>query len=529
MSREKKSQVDDMTLLRKILDNSLNPTLKEQIPKEEKALDSIRRRLAGDISETHLEKKNFLHEYDSLEPRVTVHEKEVVTPRLLKTYPSFEPSPPVPEFKFVSSSLTEMPTPSQKITFSAEELFEIEKADVIPPKFVEETPEKSLEKKTPITEEQTQINEVTPEKSLEIKTPITEEQTQIDDSNLPEWQLVQEDQLEQPPISHEKPVFDTTRDSEQRDRGITPGKIKETIDDEELSIKDKTSETPVEFVPIEKREPRGHIFSRKQDYKAKKEQKEKDKEAKRLKKLELKKLKIEKREAKREAKRIIQEQSSTQLTPEQTHGDDSDLQGWQPIQETRHTELPKSHKKISKEKRKKYGKTPQIKIPLDPYKDIICIDNKTAELLYKNGYFSIENLRDATIDDLVQIRGIKRKFAKQIKKEIEQKIKAKDALEFVPRKHQTRNKKSKIELKDTSEWESIPTKKLTKKQSSVSPCSYKGYTLYKQISGKRGGKKTTIHFFSKKKPNRGQPTQLPDGYQIAINKKTGVPYLRKKR
>ena len=43
------------------------------------------------------------------------------------------------------------------------------------------------------------------------------------------------------------------------------------------------------------------------------------------------------------------------------------------------------------------------------------------------------------------------------------------------------------------------------------------------------GKKRTIHFFSKNKPDVGEPIQLPKGYEVKVNTKTGLPYLKKKK
>ena len=163
-------------------------------------------------------------------------------------------------------------------------------------------------------------------------------------------------------------------------------------------------------------------------------QKTKEKEAKREKKLELKKLKRERRDKKREAKRIIIEQQDIQQIPEE-----------------------------------------------------------------------------------------------QIKKEIEQKTKIPKETEFVTLKQKKDSKKIKKKQGDSAEWESYSIKKTLKKPSLKSICTYKGFTLYEKGTGKYRGKKTTIQFFSKEKPDKANPIQLPNGYQIAVNNKTGVPYLKKKK
>ena len=69
------------------------------------------------------------------------------------------------------------------------------------------------------------------------------------------------------------------------------------------------------------------------------------------------------------------------------------------------------------------------------------------------------------------------------------------------------------------EWESI----------TVKPYTYKGYTLYTKEVILKGNRKQRIYFFSKKEPAKGSsPTVLPKGYRVKVNKKTGLPFLKKK-
>jgi len=481
MSREKKSKVDDLVKLRKILDNSSDPSIKTMISPDEKALDSVRSRLAGDTLKTKPQFDSFFRSFDSLEPKVTVHSKIAVSPQLITPLPKFEPSTTLPEFELVSPSTSTRSIPSQELSFTAEELYEVEKVDVLLPEFLEVTPKEALQK------------------SLETEMITEQDETLVHDSNLPEWQPVEETQPAEPPISLTKSAVDQIPEFERIDISITP---KKAIEWEQFPTKGETIEAPIEFIPVESPEPQLKRLSKKQEREAKKTQKKKEKEAKRLKKLELKKLKGEKRDKEREAKRIVKEQLDIQQAPE---------------------EKPLNLEPIRK------VEPPPIKVDLIAFKGMESIDEKTAELLYKNGYFSIENLKDATVDDLVQIRGIKRKLAKQIKKEIEQQTTIPEALEFIPIKQKRSAKKPKEVLDDTAEWESYPAKGISKKPSLSFAYTYQEYTLYKRETGKQSGKKTTIHFFSRQKPDHGHPAQLPDGYQIAVNKKTGIPYLRKKK
>jgi hypothetical protein len=55
-----------------------------------------------------------------------------------------------------------------------------------------------------------------------------------------------------------------------------------------------------------------------------------------------------------------------------------------------------------------------------------------------------------------------------------------------------------------------------------------GYTLYARKQGVRGNREQTVYFFSKRKPVVGQTVDVPDGYTVSVDRKTGVPYLNKR-
>lgn len=54
-----------------------------------------------------------------------------------------------------------------------------------------------------------------------------------------------------------------------------------------------------------------------------------------------------------------------------------------------------------------------------------------------------------------------------------------------------------------------------------------GYTLYAREVTLRGGRTQTIYFFSKRVPKSGHPSDVPAGYVVAVNARTGLPYLKK--
>ena len=54
-----------------------------------------------------------------------------------------------------------------------------------------------------------------------------------------------------------------------------------------------------------------------------------------------------------------------------------------------------------------------------------------------------------------------------------------------------------------------------------------GWTLYKRDVTLKGGSTQTIYFFSKRDPKSGTPCEKPDGYTVGVNKRTGLPFLKK--
>jgi hypothetical protein len=58
--------------------------------------------------------------------------------------------------------------------------------------------------------------------------------------------------------------------------------------------------------------------------------------------------------------------------------------------------------------------------------------------------------------------------------------------------------------------------------------TYGDYTLYtRKIKLKNVNRELDMYFFSPHKPKSGSPCAKPDGYELGVNSKTGLPYLRK--
>ncbi len=142
------------------------------------------------------------------------------------------------------------------------------------------------------------------------------------------------------------------------------------------------------------------------------------------------------------------------------------------------------------------------------FEEIDSIDEKIEKLLLKNGIDSIDKLKNMTIKDFTSISGIRRKIAKKIRKEIEE----------IP---ETEDEET------VEEWESF--EKETEEKPEKSGYTYKGYNLFEREITTKNGTKRRIKFFSKKKPENAKPINLPKGYIVKENKKTKVPYLKKKK
>jgi Holliday junction resolvasome RuvABC DNA-binding subunit len=161
------------------------------------------------------------------------------------------------------------------------------------------------------------------------------------------------------------------------------------------------------------------------------------------------------------------------------------------------------------------------------FKDIPSIDKKIAKLLIENGINSIDILKSKTVKDLTKIRGIKKKIAKQIKKEIEVNIKVTED-DFETTSFESADEH--LFEETTDEWESFDEKKISEtEKKEIEGFMHGDYTLYEKVIETKDGKKRKVRFFSIAQPEDGEPIELPKGYEVKENKKTGLPYLKKKK
>ena len=76
---------------------------------------------------------------------------------------------------------------------------------------------------------------------------IKHDETPAHDSNLPEWQPVEETQPAEPPISHAKSAVDQSLSLSELISLITPEKVEKAVEWEPFPAKEETIEAPVEF------------------------------------------------------------------------------------------------------------------------------------------------------------------------------------------------------------------------------------------------------------------------------------------
>ncbi len=163
----------------------------------------------------------------------------------------------------------------------------------------------------------------------------------------------------------------------------------------------------------------------------------------------------------------------------------------------------------------------------DELNKIASIDKKINKLLKENNIETIEELDNATIKDLTKIRGIRKKVAKQIKKELKGYLRFKETEEIKNLEENPYINEDGFSEED--EWESFEETGKKGKKSSKKGFMHSEYTLYEKEITTKNDKKRKVRFFSKGKPDDADPIKLPKGYEVKQNKKTGVPYLRKKK
>ncbi len=470
MPQEKKSKKTELEKLHMILDNPSDPQLSQLCPHDDPLLESIRQRLLGKTIVPH--------------PRAT---KTIVTSHLQPHafirplhQPLHQPQPS--SFPIQRPPSDEPSYPVYQHIVQPQDLYEIEKVDRISEDFAEVIPKektKKIEKPYPSSYQ--------PDDASRQKVG-SREQEKV----LPEWEPVQTIQsVTTTPV--QEPTLDTHESK---------------LIDEQSELSRGTQKVELEFAQVMQPEPEiTQQAAYLQEKEQRRKQKSKEKEEKKLAKQQEKLAKKQEKQKRKEQKKREKEQ--------------------QEKEQQKRKELPETQLTLEQTSSVK-------KFTQELFKDITCIDEKTAELLYRHGFFSVENLRDAEIQDLLNIPGIDKKTAQAIKDEIDMHTSSgRDTHASAPSEKSSRKSKMKSASTEFTEWESYAPAPDTQEQdiekSDEAIYRYNDYTLYKKELATTDGKKTTIHFFSKEKPDDGIPTDLPEGYIVDINKKTGLPYLKKQK
>jgi hypothetical protein len=218
---------------------------------------------------------------------------------------------------------------------------------------------------------------------------------------------------------------------------------------------------------------------------------------------------------------------------------------WEPIEEKPKTKPKK--KKVKKQKKTKKQETEpkeeflniedveevilfEEKEREDVFVDIESIDEKISNLLIKNKIDTLEKLEETTIKDLTKIKGIRKKIAKQIKREVKEHIEKKILKELTSEGEKKIQRKAADEEEHDDEWEHYDEGKVSEeKLEKIKGFRHKDYTLFEKTIKIPSGRIRTVRFFSKAQPEDSKTINLPKGYEVKVNKKTGVPYLKKKK
>jgi hypothetical protein len=58
--------------------------------------------------------------------------------------------------------------------------------------------------------------------------------------------------------------------------------------------------------------------------------------------------------------------------------------------------------------------------------------------------------------------------------------------------------------------------------------SFEKWSLYKADIKLKDNERRTLRFFSRRTPKRGIPCDLPKEFTVCVNKRTGLPYLKRR-
>ncbi len=369
-----------------------------------------------------------------------------------------------------------MEEPEEEPPHKDEELYEVEKVEVDSPEFIEVKPKEVAKKGVTIEE-----------RPKEIKQPEPVEEA------LPEWEPVpaEKEDIKEEQIEPEEKTLPAH--VEKKEEGISNWEIIKT---EEIIKEEKVGDIRRFCIDCGAKLEEGYEFCHKCSAKV---------------------VSISKEEKKVENKPIMPSPVELKTTS-----------GWEPVDEkVKEETVEKADIEQLEESIKEDVSVKEKEKLIDAFNGIKSIDQKTAKLLYENEITSIDILKEKPIKELTKIKGIKRKLAKKIKKDLkEYRTDYKPVDESFERGENPYVRES----EGGEEWDSYYERESPVEEfEEVAGYKHQDYTLYEKEVETGSGKKRIVRFFSKAKPDDGDPIELPKGYEVKKNKKTGVPYLRKKK
>ena len=292
-------------------------------------------------------------------------------------------------------------------------------------------------------------------------------------------------------------------------------KTKEEISSE--FVEEKPADETLEQVSEQKEEPATAVKETKVELKrAEKELKKKRKEEQKLKKLEEKKKKRDAKQREREARKDEKEKQKNlqmkEYEQKQRQKEEEKLKNLEAMEEKKHVgEI------VAQEKQEK--DTP-ARSELREQKSEAKKTEKEQEAQIK------AQLKNEKI-----LAASKKKEAKELKKKQKKNVKLKKTESKIPELKADADVSFEENVaEDTAtEWESYYVDEIPEVKPDTSAYTHGDFTLYKKEIKTTTGKKRTVHFFSKKIPDAGEPVQLPEDYEVKVNKRTGFPYLKKNK
>jgi len=522
MQKNEKSKKKIIDRLRMVLDDGSGSNVH---PDDEKYLKALKKRL-GDSSKhvvyTNKDyKKDSESETGSLEPKVTIHlrDEDVVE------FPEIAMEEPEKEIE-------------EETSHKDEELYEVEKVKVDSPEFIEVKPKEMTH-----AEEKDKLkkSEETKEKKLPEWEPVSIEETKTEEPKEETFEEVLpqpvEEKEERSSESEPMPVIEEEKkEAVVEDRAEAAAEFYEEEEEfqlkEEPVLEEKYEEKITEFEEDNKIEVFSGITSINKnmaillyDNGFTSINDVMDATLKDLMKIKGMKRKV----AKKMKKEIEEKFKNVSLGHNDSKKTDEFGESPVPVYGEASTSEPvKEDELFFEDEKEDYidGFTKKDE-ETKAFEGINSIDEKTAKLLYENGITSTDILNETPVKKLIKIKGIRRKIAKRMKKEVSEMPKKTDDIEdWTAADDDFAIDEFKGSDESEEAWESFSDGEMTEKQEGY---KHEDYTLYEREVETESGKKRIVRFFSKAKPDEGDPIELPKGYEVKKNKKTGVPYLRKKK